>query len=121
MQIRSKFVAFLTTAFVALAFVAGSVFADELIGTFVKIDVEGKKITVSEKGTDKEVEVKVTDETVLVTKKGENKINLEKVAANLKKAQDAGKKGATYKIEHDKGVASKISAIQAKKKVEADK
>ena len=63
----------------------------------------------------------MTDETVLVTKKGENKINLEKVAANLKKAQDAGKKGATYKIEHDKGVASKITPVQAKKKADTEK
>ena len=63
MQSRRGFLLMLITGFVAMAFVVGSVIADELLGVISKVDVEGKKITVIEKDTEKEIEIKITDET----------------------------------------------------------
>jgi len=114
MQNRRKFLLMLTAGVVAMGFVVASVVADELLGVITKVDVEGKKITVTEKDTDKEIEVKITDETEQVSKKGNTKVDLEKLDGFLKKVQDAGKKGLTAKITHEKGVASKIE-IQRKK------
>jgi hypothetical protein len=109
MQNRRKFLLMLTTGVVAMGFVVASVIADELIGVITKVDVEGKKITVEEKGTEKTHELKITDETEQVSQKGTSKVDLEKLAGYLKKVQDEqGKKGITVKVTHDKGVASKI-------------
>ena len=67
---RRKFVLTLIAGVAALGFVASvSVLADELLGVMTKVDVEGKKITVEEKGTDKEIVITITDETEQ-TKKG---------------------------------------------------
>src|SRR5579885_2222927 len=98
--------------------VVGTVIADELLGTITKVDVEGKKITVVEKDTDKEVKIEITDDTVQVTKKGERKVDLEKLDGFLKKRQDAGEKGIQAKITHEKNVASKIEIKFRKKKAE---
>ena len=99
----------LTTGIVAMGFIAASVIADELLGVITKVDVEGKKITVEEKGTEKSVEIKITDETEQVSQKGTAKVDLEKLSGYLKRVQDEqGKKGITVKVTHDKGVASKI-------------
>jgi hypothetical protein len=116
MQNRRKFMLILTTGFVALAFVVGSSFADELIGYIIKVDVAGKKVTVLEKDTDKEQDVTITDDTEYVTKKGSSKIDLEKVSAQVTKQKDAGKKGVSVTVTHEKGVASKITPAQQKKK-----
>jgi hypothetical protein len=104
---RRKFGLTLIAGVAAMGFVA-SVLAEELIGTITKVDVDGKKITVEEKGTDKEVEIKITDETESVSKKGNMKIDMEKLERSVKKAQDAGRKGVSVKITHEKNVASKI-------------
>jgi len=118
MQNRRGFLLTAVMGVVAMALVVGTVIADELLGALSKVDVEGKKITVIEKDTDKEVVVKITDDTVQVTKKKgevvEGKVDLEKLAAGLKKAEDAGKK-VNLKVTHEKGVASKIE-FQKKKK-----
>jgi hypothetical protein len=98
----------LTAGVVAMGFVVASVVADELLGVITKIDVDGKKITVEEKGTEKSIEIKITDETEQVSQKGTAKVDLEKLEGYLKKVQDAGKKGITVKVTHEKGVASKI-------------
>jgi hypothetical protein len=109
MQNRRRFLFSLSAAVAATGFVVATVFADELIGVITKIDVEGKKITVVEKETDKEVVVKITDETEQVKKGGETgKVDLEKLEGFLKKTQDAGKKGLTATVWHEKNVASKI-------------
>src|SRR5207248_2265982 len=63
MQNRRGFLLTLVTGFVAMAFVVGTVFADELLGVLTKVDVDGKKLTVVEKDTDKEVVVKTTEDT----------------------------------------------------------
>ena len=60
MQSRRGFLFKIAAGFAAMALVVvGSVLADELLGTITKVDVEGKKLTVVEKDTDKEIEVKV--------------------------------------------------------------
>ena len=114
MQNRRGFLLTAVTGVVALAMVVGTVIADELLGVLTKVDVEGKKITVVEKDTDKEVVVKITDDTVQVTKKGEVKVDLEKLDASVKKTIDAGKK-YSVKVTHEKGVASKIQKAGKKK------
>ena len=100
-----------------LAFVVGSVCADELLGVLTKVDIEGKKVTVVEKDTDKEVLVTVTPDTEWVTKKGTRKIDLAKVEGDVKKAMDKGAKGINVTVTHEKGVASKITPAPRKKTV----
>ena len=117
MKNRRSFLMLLTTGVVAFGLIAVPALADELFGVITSVDVEGKKIKVMEKDTDKEIEVKITDDTEYVTKKGTDKVDLEKVEKNVKKAKDAGNKGISLKVEHEKGVASKISPA-AKKKVD---
>jgi hypothetical protein len=121
MQNRRGFLAKLATCLgiMGVIGIGGIVFADELLGVISKVDVEGKKITVIEKDTDKEVEVKITDETEATAKGGYAKVDLEKLDERVKKAVDAGKKGINAKIIHEKGVASKIEIkFQKKKKAE---
>ena len=76
----SRFPDQVAVGFGAMAFVVGIVIADELLGVMSKVDVEGKKITVIEKGTDKEIEIKITDDTESGERKAEfAKVNLEKL------------------------------------------
>jgi hypothetical protein len=109
MKNRRGFFLSLLTGVVALAFVAASAFADELIGVLSKVDVEGKKITVIEKGTEKEVDLKVADDAEIVTPKGSVKVDLEKIEKRVTKVKENGRKGVRVKVTHDKGVASKIT------------
>jgi hypothetical protein len=105
----------LATLGVAAVVVMGSVFADELLGVISKVDADAKKITVIEKGTKNEVVVEVNGDTEYVTKKGSNKLDLEKLERQVAKAQEKGRKGVSVKITHDKKVASKIEATPKKK------
>ena len=117
MSNRRKFMTILTTLVAAFAFVVGSTLADELLGVLTKVDTAGKKVTVVEKDTDKEVEVTVTDTTEWVTKKGSSKIDLEKVSTQVEKAKEKGRKGINVTVTHEKAVASKIApSAPAKKK-----
>jgi hypothetical protein len=108
MHSRRKFLLTSIACLASMALVVTVVVADELLGVITKVDVEGKKLTVVEKDSDKEVVVTVTDETEQVTKKGSMKVDLEKLDSYVKKQQDAGKKGITAKITHEKAIASKI-------------
>jgi hypothetical protein len=109
MQHRRKFMLALVSSVAAIGFVASVVFADELLGVITKVDVEGKKLTVLEKDTDKEHTIKVTDDTETTKKGGETaKLDLEKLEAKVKKTQEKGSKGVEAKIWHEKNVASKI-------------
>jgi len=119
MQNRRKFVLTLAAAVAGMGLVVASVIADELIGVLSKVDVEGKKITVLEKDTDKEIEVKITDETEQVSKKGSAKVDLEKLATKFEKAKENNVK-VSLKVTHEKGVASKIQfqGGRGKKKAE---
>lgn len=95
-------------AAVAFSVVAGSVLADELLGLLTKVDVEKKTITVVEKGTDKEVVVKITDDTEQETRKGAQKVDLEKLEKFVTKVQESGKKGIGVTVTHKDGTASKL-------------
>ena len=115
MQSRRKLLIAFTACFVAMGFVVASVLADELLGVLTKVDVDGKKLTIVEKGTDKEIEIKVNDDTEVVSKKGNTKVDLEKLESKVKKAQDAGKK-VNIKVTHEKNVASKLEFQKGKAK-----
>jgi hypothetical protein len=119
MQNRRKFFLVLTTSFVAFGLIAGSAVADELLGVLTKVDAEAKKVTVIEKGTDKEIVVTVNDETEWVTKKGTAKFDFAKVTKQVEKSQGKGNKGINVKVDHEKGVASKIAPVYAAKKKDA--
>jgi phage terminase small subunit len=113
MQSRRKLLLLLTACCAAMFFVVASVLADELLGVLSKVDVDGKKITVIQTDTDKEIEIKITDETEQVSKKGNGKVDLEKLESKFKKAQDAGKK-VNIKVTHEKNVASKLEFPKGK-------
>jgi len=115
MKNRRTFLMGLTSAFVALAVLAVPVIADELMGVITKVDAAKKVLMVLPKGEEKEIEVKVTDDTQWVTAKGESKIDLEKVEKNVAKAIEKGRKGVMVKITHEKATASKIEAVAKKK------
>ena len=117
MQNRRKFWFTMFAAVAGMGLVVASVIADELLGVLTKVDIDAKKITVVEKDTDKEIEVKITDETEQVTKKGAVKVDLEKLSKAVEKAKDAGKK-VSVKVTHEKGVASKIEFQKKKKAAE---
>lgn len=111
---RRSFLLSLTSALVALTVVAVPVIAAELIGVLTKVDVEGKKVMVLPKDADKEVEVTVTDDTEYVTPKGSSKLDLEKLAKSVAKAQDKGAKGISVTITHENAKASKIERTKKK-------
>jgi hypothetical protein len=115
MMNRRGFMLALTTSLVAMVFVVGSVIADELLGTIIKVDASAKQLTVVPKDSDKEIKIKVTDDTEVVRKKGNQKLDLEKLEKFLEKVQDKGAKGIQAKITHEKGVASKIQYKMRKK------
>lgn len=117
MQNRRKVLLTLSATVVGMALVVASALADELLGFITKVDADAKKITVLEKGTDKEIEVKITDDTEYVTKKGAGKVDFEKLEKNVQKAKDNGAKGVLAKITHEKSVASKIE-VQKKKRAD---
>lgn len=115
MKKRRAFPLVLIAGFMALAVVVAPAIADELLGVLTKVNIEGKKLTVVEKGSDKEVEVTVNDDTEWVTPKGASKIDLEKVSKRLEKTQSKGAKGIPVKVTHEKAVASKIESTFRKK------
>jgi signal transduction histidine kinase len=118
MQNRRKFWFTMFAAVAGMGLVVASVVADELFGVITKADADAKKITVVEKDTDKEVEIKITDDTEYVTKKGTGKVDFEKLEKGIEKSKENGGKGITAKITHEKGVASKIVVEKRKKKAE---
>jgi hypothetical protein len=83
-----------------------------------KADADAKKITVVEKDTDKEIEIKITDDTEYVAGKSTGKVDFEKLEKGIEKAKEKGKKGVSAKITYEKGVASKIVLEKRKKKAE---
>ena len=115
MQSRRSFLIKLAAGFAVMGLVVGTVIADELLGVITKVNKDDKKITVVENETDKEVEIKVTDDTEVVTKDGTVKLDLEKLEKGVQKQLDAGKKGVRAKITHDKNVATKIEYMRKKK------
>jgi hypothetical protein len=108
MKSRHRSVMILACALTALGTLIASALADELIGVITKVDVEGKKLTVIEKDTDKKVDIKVTEDTKYVTSKGRTKIDLEKLDRSIKKIRDQGKKGISVKVIRQDDVATQI-------------
>jgi hypothetical protein len=126
MQNRRGFLTRLAICFgvMGLVGIGGMVFADELLGVITKVDVEGKKITVVEKGSDTEHEIKVTDETEIPKKGGgfaklDAEKDLEKLDMRVKGAIEKGRPGVPAKITHEKNVASKIQYIRPQRKKKA--
>lgn len=115
MTTRRSFVRAVTAGIVALGLMVVPAIAEELLGVLSKVDAENKKVTVIEKGTDKEIEVTIADDTELVSPKGAMKVELEKLERIVEKAKEKGRKGVSVKVEHEDGVAKKIH-ITAKKK-----
>jgi hypothetical protein len=111
---RRGFVLSLTTSLVALVLVVGSVVADELMGTLIKVNADAKQVVVVPKDSSDEIQVKVTDKTEQVTKKGTDKLDLTKLEKSLQKALDKGAKGLQVKVTHENRVASKIERIRKK-------
>jgi hypothetical protein len=108
MQNRRNFLLTLTAGLAATGFVVATVLADELIGVITKVDIDGKKLTVIPKDSEKEVQITVNDDTETVTKDGTVKLDLEKLSKRVDGAKEKGKKGVTATITHEKNVASKI-------------
>lgn len=104
---------------VALAFVMGSVLAEEIMGVITKVDPAAKKITVYQKKADKEIELEVGDDALLVTPKDESgsKVDLEKLEKQLTKAKEknADSKGLFAKIEYEGTKVKKIDRTAKKK------
>jgi len=111
MKNRRTFLMSLTCAAVALGIVVLPTLADELFGRITKVDVDGKRLTVTEKGSDKEVHVRVNDDTVVETPKGERKVDLEKLQKGVEKSE----RGLPVVVTHEGGVASKIRFAFRKK------
>jgi hypothetical protein len=115
MQSRRKFLFALSATVVGMGLVVASVVADELFGVITKADADAKKITVVEKDTDKEIEIKITDDTEYVSGKGSGKVDFEKLEKGIEKAKEKGRKGISVKITHENKVASKIEKQKTKK------
>ena len=97
MQTRRSWVRILAGGLVALAVLVLPALAEELLGTVKSVDADAKKIVVTEKGTLVNIDVAVTDQTVIETSKGE-RVPLEKLKA-----------GSRVHVTHDEDdVASKI-------------
>jgi hypothetical protein len=118
MKNRPRSLMILACAAMALGVMIAPVLADELMGRITKVNADSKTITVIEKDTDKLVDVKVNDDTVFLTKNGEQKVDLEKLENGLEKA----KQGIPVVVTHEKGVASKIKyAGKGKAQLEKEK
>lgn len=118
MKNRPKFVMILACTAMALGVMIVPTLADELFGRITKVNLDARSLTVIEKDTDKLIDVKVTDDTVFLTKKGEVKVDLEKLEQGLEKA----KQGIPVVVTHEKGVASKIKyAGKGKAQLEKEK
>ncbi|WP_165072777.1 hypothetical protein [Paludisphaera rhizosphaerae] len=103
----------------ALAFVMGSVLAEEIYGVITKVDPAAKKITVYQKKADKEIDLEVGDDALLITAKDESgsKVDLEKLEKQLTKAKEknADTKGIFAKIEYEGTKVKKIDRTPKKK------
>ncbi len=105
---RSLLASVLAVAF-TLTVTVGTALAAELLGTIKSIDVDAKKLVVTEKDTDKDIDVTVNEKTEWVNKKGVvGKYDIAKA-----------KKGQYLEITHEGGVASKIVAKKAAPKKDA--
>ncbi len=104
---RSLIASVLAAAF-AVTITVGTALAAELMGTIKSVDVDAKKMVVTEKDTDKDIDVMVNEKTEFINKKGEtSKYDIARA-----------KKGQVVEITHEDGVASKIVAKKGAAKKE---
>lgn len=98
MRTRLTFLMMLTGGLTAALILAIPALADELLWRVKDVDASTKKIVVVEKGTNKDVDVAINDQTVIELPSGKTpkKFDIEK----LKKRRVA--------VTHENGVASKI-------------
>ncbi len=103
MQTRRSRILALTVAFVALGVIVLPALAAELMGTVKTVNPDENKIVVTEKGSDKDVEVTITNDTVFYNAKGEVRKKMD-----LAKYKEKAEGKARIKVEHEDGVASKV-------------
>ena len=97
-QTRRSLLTSVLAAAVTLSITVGTALAAELMGTIKSVDIEAKKILITEKDTDKDVEVTVNDDTEWETPKKKVKtFDLAKL-----------KKGTMVTVTHEDAVASKV-------------
>lgn len=106
-QTRRSMMTAVVAAFASLALTVGVAFAAELLGTVKSVDADAKKVVVTEKDTDKDVDVTIKDDTEWVNPKGKTVNNYD--LAKLKK-------GTEVKVTHEGGKASKVNIEKYPKK-----
>ena len=97
-QTRRSLLTSLLAAAVTLSITVGTALAAELMGTVKSVDIEAKKILITEKDTDKDIEVTVTEDTEWETPKKKMK------GYDLAKL----KKGSMLEVTHEDAKASKV-------------
>ena len=70
-QTRRSMMTAVIAAFASLALTLGAAFAAELLGTVKSVDVDAKKVVVTEKDTDKDIDVTIKDDTRVGVGQGE--------------------------------------------------
>jgi hypothetical protein len=104
MKTRRTFPMALACAAVALGLVVIPALADELLGRITAVNVDAKKITVSQKDSDVAIQLKVTDQTIFVTPKGDRPVDL----AKLRERVEASKKGIPVRVAYEGDTASEV-------------
>lgn len=115
-QTRRPWFRLLVSATVALLFMVVAVKAEEIFGILSKVDADHNKITITQKKSDRETVLTVTDETQFVTPKKSGKFVAKRVAKRVEKAQEKGRPGIPVAVTYDDGVASKVEIRAGKKK-----
>jgi hypothetical protein len=106
-QTRRSMIASALAVVVMMSLTLGTALAAELFGTIKSVDVDNKKIVVTEKDTDKDIEVTIKDDTEWVSPKGKS---------NKKYDLAKAKKGSHVEITHEDAVASKVVVKKYAKK-----
>ncbi len=75
-----------------------------------------RRSPITQKKSDKETVLTVTDDTEFVNAKGSQKINLSRVAKAVEKAQEKGRPGIPVVVTYEDGKASKVEQKVGKKK-----
>ena len=104
MKTRRTSLMALACAAVALGLVVLPALADELIGRITAVNVDAKKISVTQKDSDVAIQLKVTDQTILVTPKGDRPVDL----AKLRDRVEASKKGFPARVTYKGDTASEL-------------
>jgi predicted RNA-binding protein len=110
MQTRRSWLLALTSGFVALGVLVVPTLAAEFFGRVKTIDVDAKKIVVTDQDSGKDVEVTIMDDTVVARVDGKTVKKFD-LAKYKEKAEGKGR----LKVIHEGGVASKLILGNPKK------